>query len=421
MDEEKRSKKWWPKRNVPKEELTEEQKKEFKKHRLMKCRLIVCFWFLGLCNNYGYIVTNTAAMDIIDKTESREDASQMNFTRAYCQTKTTGIILIVSIVPGCIVKTIISFLPLCIYVRITIIMVLQVVSYILTGIANSFWLAVLGILCTSLYSEIGEGTLLQYSGLFGTYALSGWSSGTGAAGALGALSFTALMEVTSFTIALFIMLIVPLVFLICFLLLPKPEKTVLEETALEVEAREHFCRSVLKKIKVTPSLLPYIAPMFFVYFFEYLVNQGLGALVTFDKSYGKFTRNAQYRTMNVLYQWGVFISRSSILLFRWKQIWIMMILQGVICAVFFLDSIYCYMPSLSFSFILFFIEGVIGGLAYVNTYYRIHNELTGDTKDYASPISASMNSFAIGATGFLAIPIHDFVCNLPPRERQVWF
>ena len=76
-------------------------------------------------------------------------------------------------------------------------------------------------------------------------------------------------------------------------------------------------------------------PLFLVYFGEYLINQGLVELVVFDcahafgmslpSQYRWFqvlpTRNSSY-SFQVLYQIGVFISRSSIQIVQLNMTWI---------------------------------------------------------------------------------------------------
>ena len=57
-------------------------------------------------------------------------------------------------------------------------------------------------------------------------------------------------------------------------------------------------------------------PLSLVYLGEYFINQGLLELVTFDCSHGfGFSPTSQYRWYQVIYQLGVFVSRSSAKLF----------------------------------------------------------------------------------------------------------
>lgn len=59
-------------------------------------------------------------------------------------------------------------------------------------------------------------------------------------------------------------------------------------------------------------LFKFMIPLFFVYFGEYFINQGLVELIEFDCSHGfGLSQLSQYRWYQVTYQLGVFISRSS--------------------------------------------------------------------------------------------------------------
>jgi battenin len=56
-----------------------------------------------------------------------------------------------------------------------------------------------------------------------------------------------------------------------------------------------------------------MVPLCAVYFGEYFINQGLVELLVFDCAHGfRLSATAQYRWYQVLYQIGVFVSRSSV-------------------------------------------------------------------------------------------------------------
>jgi len=110
-------------------------------------------------------------------------------------------------------------------------------------------------------------------------------------------------------------------------------------------------QSLSNKISYIPSLLKFMIPLGLVYFFEYLINQGLVSflhdiryiwflthvirinrldcfqfeLVYFEKIW--LTHSEQYRWYQVIYQLGVFISRTSVNIFPIEKIWILTILQ----------------------------------------------------------------------------------------------
>jgi battenin len=134
-------------------------------------------------------------------------------------------------------------------------------------------------------------------------------------------------------------------------------------------------------------------------------------LVTFKNIF--ITKEEQYRAFQIIYQVGVFVSRSSVNIIQIRKTWIMSIIQGCIAIFFFFEAIYLFTPSILIIFAIIFIEGLQGGLAYVNTYYRMTQEVPQHYKAFAMNIVAMGDSFGIIAAGFLAIRVHNWICQLP--------
>lgn len=91
----------------------------------------------------------------------------------------------------------------------------------------------------------------------------------------------------------------------------------------------------------------------------------------------------------------------------------MAIVQGLIATYFFFEAIYLFTPSILIIFVIIFIEGFQGGLAYVNTYYRMTQEVPQNYKAFAMNIVPMGDTFGIMAAGFLAIRVHNWICQLP--------
>ncbi|KAL7054652.1 hypothetical protein AAHC03_020684 [Spirometra sp. Aus1] len=70
------------------------------------------------------------------------------------------------------------------------------------------------------------------------------------------------------------------------------------------------------------------------------------------------------------------------------------------------------MPSIwvMFAFILY--EGILGGLSYVNTFYRILTETEPAYKEYVMSIAAFADGLGITAAALLSIPLHNALCRL---------
>lgn len=91
----------------------------------------------------------------------------------------------------------------------------------------------------------------------------------------------------------------------------------------------------------------------------------------------------------------------------------MSIIQGSIALYFLIEAIYLFTPNIFIIFSIIFIEGMQGGLAYVNTYYKIAQEVPQQYKAFSMNIVAMADSFGIIAAGFLAIQVHNWICQLP--------
>lgn len=91
----------------------------------------------------------------------------------------------------------------------------------------------------------------------------------------------------------------------------------------------------------------------------------------------------------------------------------MAFIQGMLAILFLTEAIYLFIPHISIVFVLIFIEGMQGGLAYVNTYYRMSRDIAPSRKEFAMNIVATSDSIGIILAGFLAIPTHNWICQMP--------
>lgn len=91
----------------------------------------------------------------------------------------------------------------------------------------------------------------------------------------------------------------------------------------------------------------------------------------------------------------------------------MAVVQGLIAIFFLTEAIFLFIPSIIIVFGIIFIEGLQGGLAYVNTYYKMSREVVTEKKEFAMNIVASSDSIGITLAGFFAIRTHNWICQLP--------
>lgn len=105
------------------------------------------------------------------------------------------------------------------------------------------------------------------------------SSGSGAAGVFAALSYTALIDYGfKPKLTLQIMLLIPLLQLIIFYFgMKEPSTDESAATLLEDQNDMNFHQSpsFSQKLRYFPNLLKYVIPLFSVFVWEYVINQGL--------------------------------------------------------------------------------------------------------------------------------------------------
>ncbi|CAH0562437.1 unnamed protein product [Brassicogethes aeneus] len=370
-----------------------------------KIRTLIAYWLLGLCNNYGYVVMLAAAADIIKKFSDKNEQSKVRD----CTYMSTGVVLLADVLPCLLVKIIGPFLPFFVHVRVALIIVLASASFILVAFSESMPLAILGVVLTSFSSGLGEITYLQYSSFYDKNVVSTWSSGTGGAGVFGALSYV-LLNAIGLRNALLAMLVVPLAMGLSFwYLLPKPSEFDVHNVSDNKD--DIPTQSLRTKLGLLPGLAKYMVPLGLVYLFEYFINQGLFELINFNNAV--VDKEAQYRWLQVTYQLGVLMSRSSVNLFHIKRVYILAILQLVNVALYTTEVIYFYVPSFYIVIALTLWEGLLGGSAYVNTFYTISAEVPEENKQFSMAMTSFADSCGITLAGIFSMLAHNKICDIP--------
>lgn len=120
---------------------------------------------------------------------------------------------------------------------------------------------------------------------------------------------------------------------------------------------------------------------------------------------------SQYRWLQVVYQIGVFVSRSSGNLLSFHNIWWMSIWQFFNIFYFISEVLYSPTPSIWITFLITFWVGLLGGFAYVNTFYRMMKEIPSPRQNFALGAVTVAESIGIVLAGFVTIPVHDFLCT----------
>uniref|UniRef100_A0A914ULM7 Battenin n=1 Tax=Plectus sambesii TaxID=2011161 RepID=A0A914ULM7_9BILA len=412
--------------------------------RIINIRNLTAFWFLGLCNNFAYVIMLSAAEDILDKQEGKatnntDETCEVNITSRHCTPVSTGAVLLADIIPTLIIKLTAPFfmhrIPF--GVRHLIVVFAQAASYIIVAFSVDVWMSLLGVVFASIGSGLGEITYMALASHFSKNVISTWSSGTGGAGIFGALAYAGLTEQhladLSPKTTLLIMLIVPVIFAAAYWILlvmphsvhlvnikdPKTWIVPIQSVASHIQDENSSATVDLaakKKLLLVVPLLKYMIPLGLVYVGEYFINQGLVELIFFNCSHGwDLARNSQYRWYQVIYQLGVFISRSSVNVIQIKPIFLplLAVLQGLNAVFFFFDAIYFFVPHIGIIFVLIIFEGLLGGASYVNTFHGIHQTVAEEYKEFSLGVATVADAAGIVLAGFASMPIHNFVCDRP--------
>lgn len=394
---------------------------------------LVAFFICGLINNFGYVVMLSAADHIGGKLP--ESAT-----------------LLADILPTFVIKVTAPFFMDRIPYRARIIfaILMGLISFQLVAWGPSSAWKLLGVVCCSISSGLGEITFLALSAFYHRNVVSSWSSGTGAAGIVGAtwyLAFTAWFTFIPSEKRPFIALIacsaMPLFMAVAYFILLSPlkkaapkaatsstinietfpseeaEKRVsldeglgiekseeedLLETGLEIPEQRPL--TFKERAKMLPTLLWYILPLLLVYFGEYLINQGVQPSLVWP---GTAIACQEYRYYQFLYQGGVFISRSSVNLFRVKNIWWFPMLQILNLNILTLDAIYHFIPYYWIIFLIVIFEGLLGGATYVNVYYALSTETTGIIREYSMSMTSVSDSIGISIAALVGLKLGPFL------------
>ncbi|NP_001086663.1 ceroid-lipofuscinosis, neuronal 3 L homeolog [Xenopus laevis] len=400
-------------------------------------RNVSAFWLLGLCNNFAYVVMLSAAHDIL-RTETNEtvtvNVTNSSSSRYDCNQISTAAVLLADILPTLFIKfTAPFYIHLIPYnYRVSLCIVTAAGSFLIVSYSTQITVSLLGVVFASVSSGLGEVTFLSLTSYFHSNVVSYWSSGTGGAGILGALSYLGLTEVgLSPRNSLLVMLTIPVLLLISyfFLLLHPPSlpRWTRPTSPSRPRAPDHqpliagqshdttggvFILGLSEKWNIIKSLLRYMIPLSIVYFAEYFINQGLFELIYFPDI--SMSHSEQYRWYQMLYQAGVFVSRSSLRCVTIRRIWILSLLQ--LCnAIFLLVGVsYLFLPSLGLPviFLIILFEGLLGGAAYVNTFNNISLESKAEHKEFSLTAACVSDTLGISISGAIAIPVHNYFCGL---------
>ncbi|KAH7912867.1 batten's disease protein Cln3 [Hygrophoropsis aurantiaca] len=414
--------------------------------RLLR-KLGLSFFLFGLINNVLYVVILSAALDLVPPSTPKGIIAFCNIAPA----------LAAKIGWPYILKGKIRYAR-----RVIGCCSLSVLGMLVVALHESLFSRLLGIALASFSSGLGELTFLQLSTTYsppsvGGHSVGYFASGTGAAGLVGAFLWWEVRGLgvrTGVGLSAVLPFVLPLVY---FLVLPRPAAFLhpssrsyttipCDETAIEVEtdtsvinaAEESsllgeeepgIISSSPKDIVsltasdkwrlVKPMLTKYMLPLFCVYTFEYTINQGVAPTLLYpvpsQERYAFLSKiihsiRDYYPLWQLVYQTTVFLSRSSISLgirpLPPRLLPMPAIVQLIILLILVFESAIGLFPddregrSITLVFLLISLEGICGGLAYVNVFYRINQEKPDPILNHDLEHTKQEHEFKIGSIGF---------------------
>ncbi|OZJ06324.1 hypothetical protein BZG36_00703 [Bifiguratus adelaidae] len=393
-------------------------------------------------NNVIYVIILSAAVDLVGRLPK-------------------GIVLLADILPSLLTKLIVPYFILRVpyWCRVSIcagasILALQIIAW-----SESLSVRIFGIVIASFSSGFGEITFLMLTSFYDPVMVAAWSSGTGAAGVLGAVTF--LVMTTGFGLdlrqSLILVSLLPTLMLVMYFFVLQPpslpdieandevvdaveplgDATIpelhtadpeddAEELDLESDAFSSDEWEALKTPKdmtmkenlrhvVRPLIMPFILPMFVVYWAEYTINQGVAPTLLFPVSKTPFANvRDHYVTYQALYQVGVFVSRSSVTFYPIHRVWIPALSQVVILFFFILQALFSFLPSIWIVFIVIFVEGLFGGAVYVNVFHRIRCEVPDVYKELSMGVVGMADGSGITLAGLISVVLEPLLCCAAP-------
>lgn len=383
----------------------------------MAIRNWIGLFLLGAINNLPYVVVNSAASTIAD---------------SFNEKNLVGVVFGANVALAVLVKGLNTFALLKVSYAIRYIVNGGVMLIGLFGIAyaSSFGFAIACIAVLGSTSAFGENVTLGFLSRFPSSLVTAWSSGTGMAGLLGSSLFITfgcvvhqgsdqtkeLQHLDKYAF----LLTTPVVFiywLAYFVVIKRPPVTDVvaqsqnpgseesnpsnryneshEEDIIVARSAEdinhiqendpllHREETVQRSEKTCARIMRCSRLILWmginlcaVYVFEY-VARGCAAKVRPTDEYHKGCPEL-YASLQLCYQAGVFVSRSSVQLVRIRRVEILSILQFVNMVVWIVDVHYKFLPVSVLPALMVYV-GLLGGASYVNIFYSLlHDDVYPD-------------------------------------------
>ena len=382
----------------------------------------------------------------------------------------TGVVLLADVFPSFLTKLVAPYfihrIPYA--VRVVVFVALSSAGMLLVALTpptQSVAIKLIGVLLASLSSGGGELSFLGLTHFYGPMSLSSWGSGTGAAGIVGAGLYVLLTDWMSFSVKRSVLAsaVLPVIMLVSFfVVLPKgpllaagakeyeplPNHELRDEepedmpagaasasllapdsgvssTAYAAASQDEDTKAVVSlaaNLRRARSLFfPYMVPLLLVYIAEYTINQGVSPTLLFPLDSSPFSEfRAFYPFYGLLYQVGVFISRSSMPFIRIRRLYLPSLLQVANLLLLTAHGIWNFIPSVYIVFLIIFWEGLLGGAVYVNTFSEIMHNVPVQDREFSMGATSVSDSGGICIASLISMPLELFLCSWQVRHGREW-
>jgi battenin len=301
---------------------------------------------------------------------------------------------------------------------------------------EAFFLSLIPSFIMGTGSAFGEATILGYLRNFPKDFVSGWSSGTGLAGVIGALVTLVFhkMDIKPKTMYLVISPVC-LIYFFSFFFVERLYSSYLSEMkdqlidselasgletpneTLDVSQNKNF--SIENAGVAFKKGYRFIINLAAVYYLEYTINSGFGERVA-SKGYITDTeKDFQYEYFSLCYQIGVFFSRSSLIVVKHiKFVEIFTIIQFINFVIWFIN-VYTGIISISaLAFFNFIIIGLMGGASYVACFYFLLNSesVENEYKELCINIASMMNDCGILIASLTVLFLDNTIMKLDSQK-----
>ena len=162
-------------------------------------------------------------------------------------------------------------------------------------------------------------------------------------------------------------------------------------------------------------------PLFLVYTAEYVAISGVAPTLLFPLDSSPFrTFRDFYPAYQAIYQTGVFISRSSIMLIRINNIYMPSFLQIGNLVFLILHALFYFLPSVWIIFIIYFWTGLLGGAVYVNAFAKVRDEVNPDEREFSLSATTVADSTGILVASLVSMAVEPIICGYQVIHGREW-